>query len=33
LLERFLLSKEMPLDRRAELMDAAEQIFEGKTTD
>ncbi|MBA3873612.1 MAG: exonuclease SbcCD subunit D [Anaerolineae bacterium] len=33
LLERFLLSKEMPLDRRVELMDAAEQIFEGKAAD
>ena len=33
LLERFLLSKEMPLDRRVELLDAAELIFEGKTAD
>jgi exonuclease SbcD len=33
LLERFLLSKEMPLDRRSELMAAAEHIFEAKTTD
>ncbi len=33
LLERFLLSKEMPLDRRVELMDAAELIFEGKAAD
>ena len=33
LLERFLISKEMPLDRRVELMDAADQIFEGKAAD
>ncbi len=33
LLERYLLSKEMPLDRRGELMDAAAQIFETKASD
>ena len=33
LLHRYLLSKEMPLDRREELMEAADRIFEGKAGD
>ncbi len=33
LLERYLRSKEMPLDRRVELMDAAAQIFETRASD